>query len=211
MTPSGISEYQYGSSEADSSHVYVLPAIVRILNGMKWSGSKRIFDLGCGNGALAAELAKCGYDVTGVDPSESGIKHARRAHPQLQFDVGSCYDNLAKRYGRFPVVLCVGVIEHVYSPRSLVACIDSLLDDNGVTIILAPYHGYLKNLALSLTGRMDTHFTAQWEHGHIKFWSRKTLGAFLETHGFSIIEFHGVGRIPGFWKGMILVSRKTSI
>jgi len=38
---------------------------------------ERVCDLGCGNGFMAGRLAELGYDVTGIDASESGIAIAR--------------------------------------------------------------------------------------------------------------------------------------
>jgi len=43
-----------------------------------------------------------------------------------------------------------------------------------------------------------------WHGGHIKMWSRKTLSKALLDAGFSNIEFIGCGRIPYFYKSMIL-------
>lgn len=78
----------------------------------------------------------------------------------------------------------------------------------GVAIISTPYHGYWKNLALAVTGKMDRHFTALWDHGHIKFWSRKTLKKLLLEARFSDIKFVRVGRIPLFAKSMIAIVKK---
>ena len=80
--------------------------------------------------------------------------------------------------------------------------------NGGVALITTPYHGYWKNLALALTGTMDDHFTALWTHGHIKFWSRGTLGQLLDEAGFENIRFHRVGRIPPLAKSMIAVAEK---
>ena len=77
-----------------------------------------------------------------------------------------------------------------------------------MAIISTPYHGYWKNLALALSGRMDAHFTALWDHGHIKFWSRRTLGDLLREAGFVDIRFWRVGRVPALAKSMIVMARK---
>jgi hypothetical protein len=71
-------------------------------------------------------------------------------------------------------------------------------------IISTPYHGYLKNIVLSITGAMDKHFTVLWDGGHIKFWSRKTLTSLLEEQGFHVDKFIGCGRVPYLWKSMII-------
>lgn len=42
-------------------------------------------DLGCGNGAVTAELAARGYDAFGADASPEMLAVARAAHPELRF------------------------------------------------------------------------------------------------------------------------------
>lgn len=46
---------------------------------------QRILDLGCGNGALTAELAKNGAKVLGIDNSAEMIVKARFRYPELMF------------------------------------------------------------------------------------------------------------------------------
>jgi 2-polyprenyl-6-hydroxyphenyl methylase/3-demethylubiquinone-9 3-methyltransferase len=71
-------------------------------------------------------------------------------------------------------VLSLEVIEHIYAPKDYAKSVYEILQPGGLAIISTPYHGYLKNLVLALSGKMDDHFTALWEHGHIEFWSMKT-------------------------------------
>lgn len=167
-----------------------------------------MFEVGCGNGSVARRLCDRGFEVSGVDPSADGIRQARAAYPGLSLDQGSAYDDLAGRYGRFPVVLSLEVVEHVYFPRRYARTVFELLEPGGVAVISTPYHGYLKNLALALTGKLDAHFTALWDHGHIKFWSVRTLSALLGETGFGEISFHRVGRIPPLARAMIAVARR---
>ena len=121
---------------------------------------------------------------------------------------GSAYDDLATQYGQFPVVLSLEVVEHVYAPRRYVRTVFALLTAGGTAIISTPFHGYWKNLALALTGRMDDHFTALWDHGHIKFWSKRTLSMLLEEAGFVSVRFELTGRIRPLAKSMIAIARK---
>lgn len=46
-------------------------------------------DLGCGPGRVTGHLASLGLDVFGVDLSPGMVDVARRAHPELRFEVGS--------------------------------------------------------------------------------------------------------------------------
>jgi 2-polyprenyl-6-hydroxyphenyl methylase/3-demethylubiquinone-9 3-methyltransferase len=108
----------------------------------------------------------------------------------------------------FDAIISTEVIEHVFEPRCFTRNAFNLLKPGGHCLITTPYHGYLKNLALALTGGMDRHFTALWDYGHIKFWSRKTLGALLEETGFQNLEFSGIGRLPWLWKSMAFRAQK---
>lgn len=62
---------------------------------------------------------------------------------------------------------------------------------------------------MALSGKMDAHFTALWDHGHIKFWSIKSLSILLAEAGFHDIRFKRVGRIPALAKAMIAMARRS--
>ena len=204
MTTSGQS-YPYRDANPNTSHAYLLPRLAKILEGLR---ATRVFEVGCGNGAVANWLHGRGIEVTGVDASESGIRQAALAYPRLRLAVGSAYDDLADEYGRFPVVISLEVVEHLYSPRAFAKTLFDLLDPGGTAIVSTPYHGYFKNLALAATGRLDAHFTALWDGGHIKFWSERTLRLLLEETGFRSVAFCRVGRVPILAKSMIATAKK---
>lgn len=209
MTMTDITGYRYTSARPGHHHAYLLQKVLKLLDALHLpAGQQRLFELGCGNGSMAHVLTQYGWDVTGVDPSVEGIAQARAAYPRLKLDIGSGYDDLAVRYGQFPGVMSLEVVEHIYAPRHYAKTVFDLLSTGGVAIISTPYHGYLKNLALALSGRMDAHFTALWDHGHIKFWSMHTLGELLREAGFVDIRFDRVGRVPALAKSMIAVARK---
>jgi 2-polyprenyl-6-hydroxyphenyl methylase/3-demethylubiquinone-9 3-methyltransferase len=204
-----LPNYRYADGDLNDSHGYLLPAVIDILASSALRG-QHLFELGCGNGSVAAELTKRGYDVVGIDASREAIEQANRHHPSLKLEAGSAYDALSAKYGQFPMVLSLEVVEHLYTPRQYAASVYDLLLPGGVAIISTPYHSYWKNLALALTGKLDAHFTALWDHGHIKFWSMETLGALLTEAGFVNISFRRVGRVPVLGKSMIAVARKGS-
>lgn len=110
--------------------------------------------------------------------------------------------------GKVRYVISLEVVEHIFLPRNFARNCYGFLKPGGRLILSTPYHGYLKNLALALTGALDKHFTALWDFGHIKFWSRRTLTALLTEQGFEDIRFQGAGRVPWLWKSMVLCARK---
>jgi len=199
--------FTYLSSGPTWSNWYLWPVLGRVVNGLRLK-DKRAFEIGCGNGATADFLFRQGFDVTGVDLSESGIEQANMAFPQLKLFQGNAYDNLAEQYGRFPLVVSLEVIEHCYYPRKFLQTFYDLLENKGCGVISTPYHGYWKNLALAVTGKWDKHHTVLWDGGHIKFFSEKTLTVLLKEVGFEKISFMRAGRIPIFAKSLVAVVEK---
>jgi 2-polyprenyl-3-methyl-5-hydroxy-6-metoxy-1,4-benzoquinol methylase len=202
---SDLSSYHYGSAERGYAHGYLLPAIQRALGA---TGSRRVFEIGCGSGYIANCLTALGYDVTGIDPSEDGIRLARKAYPLPRFYQADAYEPLADRFGRFPAVISLEVVEHVMWPRKFIATCRDLLEPHGTLILSTPYHGWLKNVAVALSGNFDKHVNPLWDGGHIKFWSERTLAALLAEAGFRELRFVRVGRIAPFAKSMIAIARR---
>jgi SAM-dependent methyltransferase len=192
--------YGWTSTAPMQAHNFLWPAIERLLPG----DAKKVLDIGCGNGFLASRLAQKGYAVTGIDVSPDGVVLAKKAYPDLVFEVASAYDNLTDRFGDdFDLVVSSEVIEHLYFPEILLRSAYSLLRVGGSLIVTTPYHGYLKNLALSLANKWDEHHNVQWEGGHIKFFSIDTLDSMLRSAGFRNVKFSNAGRVRWLWKSIV--------
>ena len=201
-------DYGWKTSEAAYSCPYVAPYVLRLLKQLQ---VRKVLDLGAGNGALSSLIASAGYEVCGVDSDANGVRIAKQAHPEIPFYHYGVQDDpaaLVAQAGTFDVVVATEVIEHLFSPHLLPRYAAPCLNENGHLVMTTPYHGYLKNLALSLLGKWDHHHTALWHGGHIKFWSRATLSRLLSENGFRVTNFGGVGRLPYFWKSMVLVATK---
>src|SRR5262245_16118361 len=78
--------------------------------------STRVLDVGCGGGLVAEEMARLGYTVTGVDPSEPSVaaasSHARHEGLRITLTVGSG-EALPCRTAAFDAVYSLDVLEHV--------------------------------------------------------------------------------------------------
>lgn len=170
----------------------------------------RVLDLGCGNGALCQWLSAQGYAVEGIEPSSSGIDQARQRCPQVPLHQAMARPAELKplQLAPFDLVISTEVVEHCHAPRDWAACAFEALRPGGWLICSTPYHGYLKNLVLAASGQLDRHFTALWDGGHIKFWSRHTLSHLLQEAGFVELRFQGAGRLPWLWKSMLIAGRR---
>ena len=206
-------EYQFHHSRPSHTESYLWPVVLKHIEGFFGDSAadqpRRIFDLGCGNGAFLRHLDTMGFEVSGVDTSHSGVARCNSAAPDLNVQVGSAYDDLRRKFGNFPIVVSLEVVEHIYSPYQFAQTLYDLVAPNGIAIISTPFHGYWKNLMLAVTGKLDSHFTALWDHGHIKFWSVATLSKLLAETGFADVTFDYAGRFYPFSKSMVAIAARS--
>ncbi len=198
----------YGFNSAGPTHnfSYQLNDLVSLIDKTK---NKYILDLGCGNGYLVNYLVKQGYNAYGTDASEKGIAIAKETNPDRFFVQDLSTDILPPQLQgvSFDTIISTEVIEHLYNPEAFINFCKHQLTQGGEIIISTPYHGYLKNLILSIFNKWDYHLNPLWLGGHIKMWSKKTLTKALTNAGFTVVNFRGCGRIPYFWKSMIIKAR----
>jgi 2-polyprenyl-3-methyl-5-hydroxy-6-metoxy-1,4-benzoquinol methylase len=204
-----MTEYKdYGYHDAKPLHTfkYLQSPLLSLLDKNK---NKSILDLGCGNGYLVNYLISQGYNAFGTDASGEGIAIARQTNPDRFFfqdlSTGKLPEGLQNV--KFDTIISTEVIEHLYDPEGFIYFCKQALKGKGEIILSTPYHGYLKNLALSLFNQWDAHLGPMWHGGHIKFWSKATLSRLLTDAGFNVIVFRGCGRVPYFWKSMIIKAK----
>jgi 2-polyprenyl-3-methyl-5-hydroxy-6-metoxy-1,4-benzoquinol methylase len=203
-----VEKYGWANSNGPESCGYITPKIVTILKRLN---ARRVCDLGSGNGLLVSVLRDAGFKVAGIEYDREGFEISKRNYTGINFYNLGVQDDpklvLDEEGEVFDLVVSTEVIEHLFSPHLLPIFAREVLCEGGFLVISTPYHGYLKNIALSIFNGWDKHHTALWHGGHIKFWSKKTLTRLLADNGFVVQEFHGVGRFPWLWKSMILVAK----
>ncbi len=203
-----VPEYGYDDSTPRLSAAYIRPAVDTVLPDQ--ASGRRVLDMGCGNGHNARWLSEKGWKVTGIDASQQGVTQARMAVPDGRFEVGEITEEFIASLNEepFDLVISTEVVEHVYAPRIWARSAFAALRPGGMLICSTPYHGYLKNLMISLENGWDRHINPLWDGGHIKFWSPTTLRALLSEAGFGDFGFVGAGRLPYLWKSMVITARK---
>jgi len=169
----------------------------------------RALDYGCGNGWFADWLASKRFKTVGVDISESGVALARRTIPSVEFSSDISLENL-KQLGPFDLVTCIEVIAHCYSPSSELGKIFACLRLGGTLVLSTPYHGYFKNLAMAVTGRLESHLDTSWSGAYVHFFTPRSISKLLVEAGFRDIAVMRAGRIAPVAKSMILTCSKLA-
>jgi 2-polyprenyl-6-hydroxyphenyl methylase/3-demethylubiquinone-9 3-methyltransferase len=197
-------EYGYDSAQIGHTAAYLLPPIFELMAA--YPPPARVLDVGCGNGSMTARYVQRGYRAVGIDLSATGLEIARKAHPGIRFEPLAADAAVLANLGEepFDLVISTEVVEHLYDPRAYAAGCFAACRPGGRFICSTPYHGYLKNFLIGLSGKWDQHLSPLWDSGHIKMWSRRTLTQLLTEVGFTNVQFRGAGRLPYLWMSMVV-------
>ena len=105
---------------------------------------KRYLDIGCGYGGSCIAFSSEGAESVGIDYNDRLLAFARenhKDHPALNivFQKIDVMDwNQVKALGKFDIITCDNVIEHVADPGRLIAFCRQLLKPDGLLYITAP-------------------------------------------------------------------------
>jgi 2-polyprenyl-6-hydroxyphenyl methylase / 3-demethylubiquinone-9 3-methyltransferase len=95
---------------------------------------KPALEVGCGGGFLCEEIARMGFDVTGIDPSERSIKaaasHAKAGGLAICYETGTG-EALPYHDNAFDIVFCCDVLEHVQNVPQVILEISRVLKPGG--------------------------------------------------------------------------------
>lgn len=172
--------------------------------------SKRILDLGCGNGAKLIEFANRGYDIWGVDVSQDAIDICKKLLPASNFVVSELEkSNLPDNY--FDYIRIDNALEHVPTPQAVINECYRMLKPGGELMIYVP-HGR------SFTFRvMKGHSISSWIPFHLQLFTKSSLNYVLTEAKFKTIKIYDYCPcvwLPlsiGQWKSRKLKKTTTSL
>ena len=152
-------------------------------------------DVGCGAGLLAEPLARLGAKVVGLDASPDLIE-AARAHASAQ-GLGIDYraGDIAALEGKFDLITCMEVIEHVADPAAFTSALAERLAPDGLLILSTPNTtGWSKLLMITLAegvGRIP-----KGTHDFEKFIAPQQMKVLLDDAGLKCLDVEGIAWSP---------------
>ena len=172
------------------------PAALKPLAG------KRALDVGCGAGLLCEPLARLGAAVTGVDAAAENVAaataHAAGSGLAIDYRAGEL---AALDLGRFDLVTCMEVLEHVADKPAFVGALAASLARGGLLILSTPNRTPASRLLLvgaaELVGAIPKG-THHWDD----FVTPNELRELLAAVGLTMGEPTGIAWSPG--KGLHL-------
>jgi len=167
----------------------------KIIFNFKKKGS--VLDIGCGAGSFLCGLREAGFDVFGVEPSESGYRHAKSAN-RLDAFHGTVESFLDSRVNAdFDVITMLNVLEHLKNPRDIVLRLRKLMRDRAILVVGVPdvhLHMMLGEARRAL-GIKDPFWMDTVKHPlvaidpphHLTSFEPKTISQFLSNCGFETV------------------------
>ena len=105
------------------------------IEGKAGLAGKQVLDVGCGGGILAEAMARSGARVKGIDLAEKPLKvaelHRLESGVAVEYEAASAEDLAVREPGRYDVVTCMEVLEHVPDPSSTVRACATLAKPGG--------------------------------------------------------------------------------
>ena len=96
---------------------------------------KTVLDVGCGGGILAESMAREGANVTGLDmgfePLQVAKLHALESGIKVDYVQETVEQHADKFAGKYDVVTCMEMLEHVPDPKSVVTACAKLVKPGG--------------------------------------------------------------------------------
>jgi 2-polyprenyl-3-methyl-5-hydroxy-6-metoxy-1,4-benzoquinol methylase len=157
---------------------------------------ERVLDVGCGEGHFAAELARAGAQVVGIDVAEVPLRRARGRHPELDLRLVAAEGPWELADASFDVVWAGEVIEHVADTAAWLSEVRRVLRSGGRLLVSTPAHGRLALMRVALSRRA---FAARFDPrgDHLRFYSRETLTRVLGDLGLEEIQVRDAAGPPG--------------
>jgi SAM-dependent methyltransferase len=152
----------------------------------------RTLDVGCATGYLAAELARRGCAVVGVerDAGAAATAALSRAFERVvcgDIETDGCRRDLLA-LAPFDAVVCGDVLEHLRDPWDALALLATLLVAGGRVAVSVPNIAHWTARRALIRGRFGYADHGLFDRTHLRFFTRASTRALVEGAGLRILR-----------------------
>jgi len=110
-----------------------------------------IIDIGCGGGLVTEPMARLGAKITGIDASINNIEAAKLHAKKMNLNIDYNVNTPENTNGKYDVILCLEIIEHVNDINLFVKSCEKILKKNGI-IFFATLNRTIKSFVYAIIG-----------------------------------------------------------
>ncbi|MCF8035819.1 MAG: bifunctional 2-polyprenyl-6-hydroxyphenol methylase/3-demethylubiquinol 3-O-methyltransferase UbiG [Desulfobacteraceae bacterium] len=161
---------------------------------------KQVLDVGCGGGILSEALAGAGGEVTGIDLSEPVLEaaraHARQSGLNIDYRRVSAETLARESPGRYDIVACMELLEHVPDPQAIVAACAALAKPGGDIFFSTINRTIRSCLLVILAAEYLLGIAEKGTHAFARFIRPDELAAWAEAEGLAVADCSGFMYMP---------------
>jgi len=163
--------------------------------GFRPLAGKTALDVGCGAGLLAEPLARLGAKVMAIDAAPEVIAVARDHATGQGLGIEYRHAAVEDLDGRFDLVTCMEVIEHVADPQAFLDCLAARLAPGGLMILSTPNRTARSRL-LMITVAEGLGQIPKGTHEHERFITPDEMKAMMAAAGLTVVDCEGIAFSP---------------
>ncbi|WP_151637000.1 bifunctional 2-polyprenyl-6-hydroxyphenol methylase/3-demethylubiquinol 3-O-methyltransferase UbiG [Noviherbaspirillum aerium] len=176
------------------------PLRLEWINARAPLAGKAVVDIGCGGGILAESMARKGAIVTGIDLSEKALKvadlHSLESGVQVRYEMISAEDLAAREAGRYDIVTCMEMLEHVPDPAAVVKACATLVKPGGHVFFSTINRNPKSYLFAVIGAEYILRLLPKGTHDYAKFITPAELAQFARNAGLTVGRLKGMGYNP---------------
>jgi 2-polyprenyl-6-hydroxyphenyl methylase/3-demethylubiquinone-9 3-methyltransferase len=176
------------------------PLRLEWINGRAPLAGKTVLDIGCGGGILAESMARKGANVTGIDLSEKALKvadlHSLESGIQVKYELISAEDMAAREAGKFDVVTCMEMLEHVPDPAAVVSACAALVKPGGQVFFSTISRNPKSYLFAVLGAEYILRLLPKGTHDYAKFITPAELAQYIRNSAMNLEALKGMSYNP---------------
>ncbi|WP_420936103.1 bifunctional 2-polyprenyl-6-hydroxyphenol methylase/3-demethylubiquinol 3-O-methyltransferase UbiG [Alteromonas sp. A081] len=161
---------------------------------------KAVIDIGCGGGILAESMAKAGAKVTGLDMAHASLEvaklHGLESGTKVDYVCSTAEDYANENAGKFDVVTCMEMLEHVPNPASVVSACAALAKPGG-HVFFSTLNRNIKSYLMGIVGaEYVLKLVPKGTHDHSKFLKPSELMSMTDNAGLLPRDMTGLHMDP---------------
>lgn len=159
-----------------------------------------VVDVGCGGGLLAEAMARAGARVVGLDLADEVLRvarlHALESRVELDYRLEGVEQHAATHGGRYDVVTCMEMLEHVPDPAAAILALAELARPGGDVFVSTLNRTPRAYLRAVLGAEYLLRLLPRGTHSYEKFIRPSELAAWGRAAGLELADVAGIDYDP---------------